>query len=166
MTVQAFLGIGSNLGDRRTNCRLALECLAGVPATRIVRVSPFLETAPCEGVAGGPFLTGAVEVATELPPRELLNSLRAIEVALGRPAEHRPGRARTIDLDLLLYGSLVLNEGDLIVPHPRMAGRRFVLEPLASIAPTIRHPVLHLTVEELLRGLDQTKTADASAARG
>ncbi len=164
--VQAFLGIGSNLGDRRANCRLALERLASVPATRIVRVSPLLETAPCEGVAGGPFLNGAVEVATELPPRELLDSLRAIEVALGRPAGHRPGRARTIDLDLLLYGSLVLNEADLIVPHPRMAGRRFVLEPLAAIAPTIRHPVLHLTVEELLSGLDQTKAADASAARG
>ncbi len=165
MTVQAFIGIGSNLGDRLRNCRRALDLLGGLPTTELVRTSSLLETAPAEGVAGGPFLNGVAEVATALPPRELFQRLRAIEVALGRDAGHRPGQARTLDLDLLLYGDLVLNEGDLIIPHPRMAGRRFVLEPLATIAPTVRHPVLNLTAEELLRRLGATKPRSESGAR-
>ncbi len=160
-----FVGIGSNLGDRQTNCQRAMDSLGRLPATAVIRVSPFVETAPAEGVAGGPFLNGVAEVSTALAPRELLNRLRAIEVALGREAEHASGGARTIDLDLLLYGDLVLNESDLTIPHPRMAGRRFVLEPLAAIAPAIRHPVLHLTAEDLLRLLGETKPAQASGAR-
>ncbi len=164
MTAQAFIGIGSNLGDRQTNCQKALDRLGRLPTTEVIRISPFIETAPAEGVTGGPFLNGVAEVTTGLPPRQLLDNLRTIEVALGREAEHARDRARTIDLDLLLYGDLVLNEDDLIIPHPRMAGRRFVLEPLASIAPTIRHPVLLSTAEELLRRLGHPKPREESEA--
>jgi 2-amino-4-hydroxy-6-hydroxymethyldihydropteridine diphosphokinase len=164
VTSQAFIGIGSNLGDRRTNCQKALERLGRLPTTGVIRVSPFIETVPAEGVTGGPFLNGVAEVTTGLAPRQLLDNLLAIEVALGREAEHARDRARTIDLDLLLYGDLVLNEDDLVIPHPRMAGRRFVLEPLASIAPTIRHPVLLSTAEELLGRLGHPKPAGESGA--
>jgi 2-amino-4-hydroxy-6-hydroxymethyldihydropteridine diphosphokinase len=163
---RAFIGIGSNLGDRQTNCRKALDGVGDLSTTAVIRASPFIELAPAEGVAGGPFLNGVAEIATGLPPRQLLHGLRAIEVALGREADHDRGRARTIDLDLLLYSDLVLNEGDLIIPHPRLATRRFVLEPLASIAPTLRHPVLLVTAEELLRRLGDTTPAGESGARG
>ncbi len=166
MRTRAFIGIGSNLGDRQANCRKALEGIGELPTTAVIRVAPFMETAPAEGVTGGRFLNGAAEIATELPPRQLLDGLRSIEVALGREADHERGRARTIDLDLLLYGDLVLEEGDLIVPHPRMAARRFVLGPLASIAPSLRHPVLLLTTEELLRRLGDPTPADELGARG
>lgn len=164
MTAQAFIGIGSNLGDRQTNCQKALERLGRLPTTEVMRISPFIETAPAEGVTGGPFLNGVAEITTGLPPRQLLESLRAIEVALGREAEHARGCARTIDLDLLLYGDLVLDEDDLAIPHPRMAGRRFVLEPLASIAPTVRHPVLLSTAEELFGRLGHPKPGEESGA--
>jgi 2-amino-4-hydroxy-6-hydroxymethyldihydropteridine diphosphokinase len=154
MTVRAFVGIGSNVGDREGWCRAAGDRLSRLPRTRLVRVSSLLETAPAEGVQGGAFLNAAAEIETDLPPRELLQALRGIEVALGRTAERPRGAARTIDLDLLLYGTLQLDEPDLVIPHPRMAGRRFVLQPLASIAPDVRHPLLQVSVSELLRRLE------------
>jgi 2-amino-4-hydroxy-6-hydroxymethyldihydropteridine diphosphokinase len=154
MTVRAFIGIGSNLGDRVAHCAEAVAALGRLPTTRLVRVSPWIETPPHEGVAGGRFLNGVAEIATELSPRALLQSLQAIEVALGRPAMHCHGMARAMDLDILLYGERLVREVDLVIPHPRMAGRRFVLEPLTAIAPDVRHPVLQLTVAEQLRRLD------------
>jgi 2-amino-4-hydroxy-6-hydroxymethyldihydropteridine diphosphokinase len=114
-----------------------------------------METAPAEGAEGGPFLNGVAEIETGLSPRSLLGELRAIEAGLGRAALRRRGAARTIDLDVLLYGDLRLDEPDLVIPHPRMADRRFVLQPLASIAPDVRHPVLQLTASELLRRLER-----------
>jgi 2-amino-4-hydroxy-6-hydroxymethyldihydropteridine diphosphokinase len=158
MTVRAFIGIGSNLGDRSAHCAAAKTALGRLPRTALVRISPWIETPPQEGVTGGPFLNGVVEIATELSPRALLQSLQAIEIAAGRPAGHRRGTARVIDLDILLYGDCLVRESDLAVPHPRMAMRRFVLEPLAAIAPGVRHPVLNLTAAELLGGLDAAKT--------
>ncbi len=153
MTVQAFIGIGSNLGDRLANCRAALDRLALLPGTTLTRVSPLFESEPREGVEGGLFLNGVAELATLLSPRELLGQLQGIEAALGRPPDHLPGTARRIDLDLLLYGESVMDEPDLTIPHPRMAARRFVLAPLTALAPAVRHPVLGLTAAELLRRL-------------
>ena len=157
MTIRAFVGIGSNLGDRLAHCDAAAAALGRLPRTTMVRLSPWIETAPQEGVAGGPFLNGVAEIATELLPDALLQSLQAIEVALGRPADHRRGMARAMDLDLLLYGDCLVNELNLVIPHPRMAERRFVLEPLAAIAPDVRHPVLQVTAADLLRRLETTK---------
>jgi len=147
---RVFIGIGSNLGDRLGNCQAAVAGLGRLPRTRLVRVAPLVETAPQEGVAGGSFLNGVAEVATALTPRELLAHLRALEVALGRPAARAPQSARTMDLDILLFGDLVIQEADLVIPHPRMAERAFVLGPLAAIAPEVRHPVLQLSAGQLL----------------
>ena len=150
MTARAFVAIGSNLGDRRALCIEAQGRLASLPETAVVRASPLIETEPQEGAEGGPFLNGVVELATALAPEELLAAVQRIEAALGRPVDHERGRARTMDLDILLYDDRILRHAGLEIPHPRMAGRRFVLEPLAAIAPDVRHPVLDLTAVELL----------------
>jgi len=152
--VQAFVGIGSNVGDRRTYCAEAAARMGRLPETELVRISPFVETQAAEGVAGGAFLNGVAELATSLSPVDLLRALQAIERALDRPDDHPPGAARTIDLDILLYGDRVVREGGLEIPHPRMAQRRFVLEPLAAVAPGARHPILHETAGDLLRDLE------------
>lgn len=153
MKVQAFIGIGSNLGDRLAHCGAVLDRLALLPETRLTRISPFIESDPQEGVEGGRFLNGVAEIVTGLSARRLFGRLGEIEVALGRPADHRPGAARSVDLDLLLYGDAIIRDPDLTIPHPRMAGRRFVLAPLVTLVPTLRHPVLGVTMAELLRRL-------------
>jgi 2-amino-4-hydroxy-6-hydroxymethyldihydropteridine diphosphokinase len=152
--VRAFIGIGSNVGDRHAHCVEAQARLARLPETELLRVSPFLETEPAEGVAGGPFLNAVAELATALSPLDLLRALRAIEDALGRPPGHRPGTARSMDLDILLYGDRIVREIGLDIPHPRLAQRRFVLEPLATLAPNVRHPILNLSAADMLRGLE------------
>ncbi len=164
MTIRAFVGIGSNLGDRSAHCARATSALGRLPDTVLVRRSPWIETPPQEGVAGGMFLNGVAEVATSLSPRALLEGLQAIEVGMGRPARHGRATARSIDLDILLYGDRRVEEADLVIPHPRMAERRFVLEPLSAIAPGVRHPVLQLTASELLRRLNGAKPETPAGA--
>lgn len=153
MRIQAFIGIGSNLGDRLAHCRAATDRLGRLPGTSLVRVSPILESEPQESVEGGRFLNAVAEIATSLSPRQLLDYLQQIEVALGRAADHLPGTARPMDLDLLLYGDTVIREVDLTIPHPRLPERRFVLAPLVALDPALRHPTLQVTVAELLRRL-------------
>jgi 2-amino-4-hydroxy-6-hydroxymethyldihydropteridine diphosphokinase len=153
VSARAFVAIGSNVGDRCAQCAEATARLSRLPATALLRASPLIETAAAEGVEGGPFLNGVAELDTALSPVDLLHAVQAIEQALGRPPGHVRGKARTIDLDILLYGDRVVREVGLDIPHPRMAERRFVLEPLVAIAPSVRHPVLKLTAAELLRGL-------------
>jgi len=152
--LRVFIGMGSNVGDRRAHCAEALARLARLPETELLRISPLLETEPAEGVAGGPFLNAVAELATALSPLDLLRALRTIEDALGRPPGHRPGMARTMDLDILLYGDRIVRENGLDIPHPRLAQRRFVLEPLVALAPNVRHPILNLSAADMLRGLD------------
>jgi len=143
----AYVGLGSNLGDREATIRAAVAALPGV-----VAISQLRETEPV-GVTEQPaFLNGAVRLETGLSPRELLDTLLEIERGLGRERRERWG-PRTIDLDLLLYGGETVDEPGLTVPHPSLHERRFVLEPLAEIAPDWRDPVTGKTVEELLRML-------------
>ena len=127
--MRAYLGLGSNLGDRRAHLRAAVGALPGV-----VAVSPVYETEPVGGPAGqGPYLNLVVALETELSPRELLDVAHRLESVAGRVRTERDG-PRTLDVDVLLVGDLCVREPDLVVPHPRMWERRFVLAPLADLA--------------------------------
>ncbi|HJZ95771.1 MAG TPA: 2-amino-4-hydroxy-6-hydroxymethyldihydropteridine diphosphokinase [Candidatus Solibacter sp.] len=139
----AYLSLGSNIGDREANLCSALDRLQ--PA----RVSPIYETEPVDYAGQAWFLNLIAEVRTELSPRELLAKTQAIEQELGRVRTIAKG-PRTIDIDILLFGDAVVRESDLEIPHPRMAERRFVLRPLADIAPDVRHPITHRSVREML----------------
>lgn len=144
----AYVSIGSNLGDRDAHLALALRRLAALPESELVAVSPVFETEPVGPPPQGPFLNAAVRLRTALPPRALLDALLAIEAEAGRTRGVR-NAARTLDLDLLLYGGAVIDESGLHVPHPRLAERPFVLEPLAALAPALVHPTLGTSIAEL-----------------
>lgn len=139
MQTTAFVGIGSNLGDRETNLARAIELLSAEDGIDVVAVSEIRETAPVGPVEQGPFLNGALQVETSLRPGELLERLLAVESRLGRVRAERWG-PRSIDLDLLLYGDETIDEPGLNVPHPRLHERRFVLEPLADLDPGLEIP--------------------------
>jgi 2-amino-4-hydroxy-6-hydroxymethyldihydropteridine diphosphokinase len=127
--VRAYLGLGSNLGDRRSQLRAAVAALPDV-----VAVSPVYETDPVGGPPGqGPYLNLVVVLETDLSPRQLLNLAHSLEDGAGRVRKERDG-PRTLDVDVLLVGDLCIDEADLVVPHPRMWQRRFVLAPLADLA--------------------------------
>lgn len=148
----AFIGFGSNLGNRIDFCDRAVTLLGLLPHSRLDAVSSLYETEPIEdGAAPGPawFLNGAVQIETNITPKSLLEICREIERALGRDQDNRKG-PRTLDLDLLLYDECVLNEPGLIIPHPRLHQRRFVLAPLVELDPDRRHPVIGQRLRELL----------------
>lgn len=151
--VIAFIAIGTNLGDREANVAFAREGLAKLRRTTLVAFSTVRETAPVGPVDQEPFLNAVAEVETQLDPLELLQRLKDLEHRAGRIRSIRWG-PRTLDLDLLLYGDRVIESPELTVPHPHLHERRFVLEPLAELAPHTRHPKLGKTAAELLNGLD------------
>ena len=155
MSVAAYLSLGSNVGDRRANLDAAVASLAEAPGLSLRGVSTYHETAPVGGPSGqGAFLNAAAVVETTLGPRGVLASLQAIEAQSGRVRDVRWGE-RTLDVDLLIYGDQVIDEPGLIVPHPRMAVRRFVLAPLAEVAPGAVDPVTGRTMLDLLANLDR-----------
>jgi 2-amino-4-hydroxy-6-hydroxymethyldihydropteridine diphosphokinase len=143
-----YLSLGSNIGDRQSNLQTAIERLAA-SSLRILRTSPIYETEPVDYTGQRWFLNQVAEAETELFPMQLLARIGKIERQLGR-VRTLPKGPRTIDIDILLYGKLVVHSATLEIPHPRMAQRRFVLAPLADLAPELRHPVTRLTVREML----------------
>lgn len=142
-----YLSLGSNVGDRERNLESAIERLG--PQVRILRASPIYETEPVDYTAQRWFLNLVVEAETGLFPLQLLSRIHKIEHALGR-VRTVPKGPRTIDIDILFYGSTVMRTATLEIPHPRIPERRFVLAPLADLAPALRHPVTRQTVRELL----------------
>ena len=129
----AYVALGSNLGDRERALRLALQKIGELPGTRVARSSSFHETDPVGGPSQGKFLNAAARLETGLEPLDLLRGLQKIEREMGRPAEHERWGPRVIDLDLLTYDNLALNTPELTLPHPRMQERRFVMIPLHEI---------------------------------
>jgi 2-amino-4-hydroxy-6-hydroxymethyldihydropteridine diphosphokinase len=164
-----YLSLGSNVGDRAANITAALQAL-DAQGVRVIKRSSLYETQPVKVRGDGWFLNAVVEAGTELTPQQLMQTLLEVERSLGRVREE-PGAAqgptsqelkepRTIDIDILLFGSIVIDAGGLTIPHPRMAERRFVLAPLAEIAPDARHPISQQTVAEMLAA-----TSDKSQVR-
>jgi 2-amino-4-hydroxy-6-hydroxymethyldihydropteridine diphosphokinase len=147
-----YLGLGSNLGNRAANLRMALRYLP--PLARIEEVSSLYETAPLGGEEQPPFYNAVCRISTGLGPEALLRHLKQIEFAIGRRPGPRWG-PRPIDLDILLCGDQVLAREGLVIPHPLLAERAFVLVPLAELSPQLLHPVLGKPVGELLSALDE-----------
>jgi 2-amino-4-hydroxy-6-hydroxymethyldihydropteridine diphosphokinase len=135
-----YIGLGSNLGDREATIQRALELLAADAAIEVEAVSSLRETDPVGYVDQPRFLNGAAALRTELAPRAVLERLQQVEAALGRDRSGPRFGPRTIDLDLLLYNGEQINEAGLEIPHPRLAERRFVLEPLAELDSTLEVP--------------------------
>jgi 2-amino-4-hydroxy-6-hydroxymethyldihydropteridine diphosphokinase len=150
---RAYVGLGANLGARERTLRQAVELLSATPGVEIAAVSSFRETDPVGRVDQPRFLNGVVGVDTEITPRDLLDVLLTIERDLGRVRTRERNEPRTIDLDLLVYDDVVVDEPGLVIPHPRLHERRFVLEPLAELAPDLNVRGQG-SVTQLLAGLD------------
>ena len=149
-----YLALGTNLGDRLANLRNAIKSFA--PELRVTRESTIYETPPWGFTEQPAFLNMVIEAETSLNPRALLLYLKKREDELGRVKNFRNG-PRQIDLDILFYDNLVLDEENLTIPHPRLHERAFVLVPLADIAPEFAHPLLGKTVVELLQDVDTSE---------
>jgi 2-amino-4-hydroxy-6-hydroxymethyldihydropteridine diphosphokinase len=171
MPHRAFIGLGTNLGDRAANYRQAIQRIGQLPESRIVRLSSIYETEPV-GDIEGVFLNGVVELETEMPAEALMRRLLAIERTMGRkrtagrkssPARRRY-RPRIIDLDLLFFDKEIVHTTPLTVPHPRLHERRFVLAPMAELAPALIHPELNVSISELLAGLKSSQRVSLARA--
>jgi 2-amino-4-hydroxy-6-hydroxymethyldihydropteridine diphosphokinase len=158
MPSTVYLSLGSNIGDRAVNLRAAIAAIEGA-GVRVKKVSSFYETEPVDYEEQPWFLNCAVEAETNLAPLELLRAVRGIETRMGSKKEFAKG-PRLLDLDILLYGRETIDTPELQVPHPRMLLRRFVLEPLAEIAPGLTHPSWSGTAADLAKG-----TPDRSEVR-
>jgi 2-amino-4-hydroxy-6-hydroxymethyldihydropteridine diphosphokinase len=152
-TVTIYLGLGSNLGNRQENLDQALKLLA--QRMRLGKVSSIYDTEPIGNVNQPRFLNMACEAFTRLSPEGLLALVKGIEQKLGRYS--RSGEPRIIDIDVLLFGDQVVNTRDLVIPHPQIAERSFVLVPLSEIAPDVVHPVTKKTIKEMNQAIKEVQ---------
>ncbi len=151
-----YVGVGSNLGDTFSNCMRAIEEIKLDPFCSTGALSPFYRTEPV-GVSGQNWYMNAVlTVYTTHEPRDLIASLLAIEKKMGRKRTGIRWDSRVIDLDILLYGNAIINDISVTVPHPRMHKRRFVMAPMADLAPDLIHPTLGKTMSEILNDIPET----------
>jgi 2-amino-4-hydroxy-6-hydroxymethyldihydropteridine diphosphokinase len=153
----AYIGLGTNQGDRELKLLAAVASLGRLPGTRVTALSHFYETEPVGGVPQENFYNAAVRIATTLPPQALLDALKRIEAEVFHRVPSGRWGPRSMDLDILAYGDLVLACERLTIPHPRLAERRFALQPLADIAPSLVHPSLGRSIAELLASLATTE---------
>lgn len=159
--VPVFIAVGSNLGDRTAQIDRAIKLIDEVPEIGVVRCSRLIETVPVGMPAdAGPFLNGAVELRTTMGADDLLAELQAIEKSMGRRREAQ-WISRTIDLDILLFGNQIISGEHLIVPHPMMHERLFVLEPMVEIAPDVVHPALQMSMRGLLDEIRNRRPDDS-----
>lgn len=156
MPRQVYIGIGSNLGKKKENYLEALTRIAKLPGTKIVKESSLYESQPF-GDSKEWYVNGVIEIATELKPEMLLKKCKNIERAMGRKKVRKKWGARIIDLDILLYDTLKLEKKNLKIPHPELPNRKFVLIPLSEVAPQVIHPVLGVTISELLVSVKDDK---------
>src|SRR5437899_12236563 len=157
MPHRTYIGIGSNLGDRKANALEAAERVAKLPGTRLSRASSLYESEPL-GDAKTWFVNSVIEIETEFPAEELLKRLKAIEKAMGgKPVKGKRWGSRVIDLDILLCNQEIVDKRSLKIPHPELHKRRFVLLPLAELAPHVVHPQLGQSVSALLATLKDDK---------
>jgi 2-amino-4-hydroxy-6-hydroxymethyldihydropteridine diphosphokinase len=172
MAHRAFIGIGTNLGDKAANYREAITRVAGLPETRVLRQSSVYETDPVgEADLMGPFFNGAVEIETKLPADLLMRRLLGIERTMGRkrvpgrkPTRRARYKPRVIDLDLLFFDKETRGTPALTLPHPRLHERRFVLAPMAELAPALIHPKLNVTISDFLANLKSTQRVTLARA--
>ena len=157
-TYTAYIGFGSNIGDRLTYIQNAIHALSETEGIALQKVSSIYQTDPVGYETQAQFLNGVAAIQTNLPPLTLLHILKDIEAVVGRQHRTRWG-PREIDLDILIYGDLCLQTEKLVIPHAEMHHRRFVLVPLAEIAPDVVHPVFQETVQTLLECLEDDKSA-------
>jgi len=152
----AYIGVGSNLGDKLQNCRRGVAELVDDEGSRLVDRSPIYRTEPVDYTDQDWFVNYAVKIATVLEPLALLDKLKSIEHHAGRRRDSVRFGPRVLDLDIILYDDIVMDLPPLVIPHPRMHKRRFVLRPVCDIDPHINHPVFHRTVQSLLEDLTET----------
>jgi 2-amino-4-hydroxy-6-hydroxymethyldihydropteridine diphosphokinase len=163
-TVTAYLGLGSNLGNRFDLLCEALQKLKSIEGIEVTKSSPVYESVP-EGVSHQPrFLNAAIEIVTDLDEKKLLKECQNIENEMGRVRKEHWG-PRNIDIDILMYDDLVCSTRDLIIPHPFFHEREFVLRPLADISPDLMHPVLDMSISELLEGLGESGVKKMNALK-
>ena len=145
----AYIGIGSNLGDAQGNCLKAVEKIERIPGCNLVGFSPWYTTEPVGVQNQDWYVNGVAVLSVDIPAQVLMKRLLDIEADMGRVRNKR-WESRIIDLDILIFGEDIINEDNLIVPHPLMHGRRFVLAPMTDLAPDLKHPSLGWTMNELL----------------
>ena len=150
----AYIGLGSNIGDRKRNIQSAIELIDTTSGLKVVKQSSIHETNPVGGPPQGKYLNAAVKIECDLKPRELLKQLMRIENELGRKRTGK-NHPRTIDLDILMIDDCLINMEKLTVPHPRLTEREFALAPLAELAPEQKHPVSNLTIIQHLENLKE-----------